>query len=95
MNKLKKIKDIDLKKMFLTEINDRIRKLQFQNNTNIKQSQGLKSAENKIKTKTQTISRIQAAEKEINKLEAEIMFCLIKNPSIYKGLQSSTNRYRF
>ena len=36
--------------MFLTEINTRIRELQFQNNTNIKRSQGSKSAENKIKT---------------------------------------------
>ena len=84
MNKLKKIKDINLKKMFLAEINDRIRKLQFQNNTNIKQSQRLKSAQDKIKPRTQTISRIQAAESEISKLEAEIMFCLIKNPKFIK-----------
>ena len=49
MNKLKKIKDIDLKKMFVAEINDRIRKLQFQNHTKINQSQGSNSAENKIK----------------------------------------------
>ena len=34
--------------MFLAEINDRIRRLQFQNKTNVKQGQGLKRAENKI-----------------------------------------------
>ena len=85
---MKKIKDIDLRKMFLIEINDRLRKLQFQNNVNIKQSQGLKSAENKIKPRARTISRIQAAEKEINKLEAEIMFCLIKNPKFIKDLKA-------
>ena len=49
----------------------------------------------KLNLESQTISRIQAAEKEINKLEAEIMFCLIKNPHIYKGFQNSTDRYRF
>ena len=88
MNKLKEIKDINLRKMFLAEINDRIRKLQFQNNTNIKQSQRLKSAQEKIKPRTQTISRIQAAESEISKLEAEIMFCLIKNPKFIKDLKA-------
>ncbi len=87
-NKLKKIKDIDLKKMFLFEINDRIRKLQFQNKTDINQTLGLKDAKNKIKPRTQTISRIQAAEKEISKLEAEIMFCLIKNPSFIEDFKA-------
>ena len=96
VNKLKKIKDIDLRKMFLTETNDRIRKLQFQNNPkNIKQSQGSKIVENKFKTKTQTISRIQAAEKEINKLEAEIMFCLIKNPILIKDFKSQLTDIEF
>ena len=96
VNKLKKIKDIDLKKMFLSEINDRIRKLQFQNNPkNIKQSQGSKIVENKFKAKTQTISSIQAAEKEINKLEAEIMFCLIKNPIFIKDFKSQLTDIEF
>ena len=82
--------------MFLTEINDRIRKLQFHNNPkNIKQSQGSKIVENKIKTKTQTISRIQAAEKEIHKLEAEIMFCLIKNPIFLKDFKAQLTDIEF
>ena len=42
----------------------------------------------KLKPRTQTISRIQAAEKEINKLEAEIMFCLIKNPIFIKDFKA-------
>ena len=34
-----------------------------------------------------TISRIQASEQEIEKLEAEIMFCLIKNPTFIKDFK--------
>jgi hypothetical protein len=34
------------------------------------------------------MSRIQVAEKEINKLEAEIMFCLIKNPVFIKEFKA-------
>ncbi len=87
-NKLQKIKDIELKKMFITEIDDNIRKLRFQNKINIYQSQGSKSSENRNQTKLQTLSRIQIAEKEINELEAEIIFCLIKNPIFIENLKT-------
>ena len=48
----------------------------------------LKSAQDKIKPRTQTISRMQLSESEISKLEAEIMFCLIKNPKFIKDLKA-------
>ena len=46
------------------------------------------NSENKIKPKKQTLSRIQASEKEIEKLEAEIMFCLIKNPKLIEDFRA-------
>ena len=95
MAKLQKIKDIELKRMFLTEINDNIKKLQFQNKRNINQSREPRNSENKNKTKSETISRIKVAEKEINKLEAEIMFCLIKNPIFIKDLKTQLTNIDF
>ena len=79
--KLQKIKDFDLKKMFLTEANNKIRKIQFSGQSYINQSNGSTVIDNNINIKKNTLSRIQASEKEIEKLEAEIMFCLIKNPT--------------
>ncbi len=85
--KIQKIKDINLRKMFLTEMNGKIREVQFQSKININQNQGSNHTENKIKSKKKSISRIQVSEKEIEKLEAEIMFCLIKNPIFIKDFK--------
>ena len=79
-SKLQKIKDANLRRMFLTEIESKIKKLQFQRNNKITQSRQLVASGNGTKTKKKTLSRIQASEKEIEKLEAEIMYCLTKNP---------------
>ena len=49
----------------------------------------------KIKTNKQKLSHIQAAEKEINKLEAEIMFCLIKNPTFIHNFKAQLNDIGF
>ena len=35
------------------------------------------------------MSRVQASEKEIEMLEAEIMFCLIKNPTFIKDFKET------
>ncbi len=77
--KLQKIKDANLRRMFLAEIESKIKKLQIQSNKKISQSGQIVASGNRIKTKKKTLSRVQASEKEIEKLEAEIMFCLIKN----------------
>ena len=86
--KLQKIKDINLKKMFLTEVDNKIRKIQFQSRINNNQSRRPTIAQNKIKSKRKTVSPIQASENEIEKLEAEIMFCLIKNPILIKDFRA-------
>ncbi len=86
--KLQKIKDINLKKMFLAEVDNKIRKVQFQSRININQSKGPPIAKNKFKGKRKTVSPIQASETEIEKLEAEIMFCLIKNPILIKDFRA-------
>ena len=78
--KLQSIKDINLKRMFLSEIENKIKRVQSQSNSNIAQNRQKAISENRIKIRKKTLSRIQASEKEIEKLEAEIMFCLIKNP---------------
>ena len=86
--KLQKIKDINLKKMFLAEVDNKIRKIQFQSRINTNQSKGPPIAQNKNKSQRKTVSPIQASENEIEKLEAEIMFCLIKNPILIKNFRA-------
>ena len=79
-NKLQKIKDVNLKRMFLAEVDNKIKGLQFHRSTKMNESRQPMVSDKKINTKKKKLNRIQASEKEIEKLEAEIMFCLIKNP---------------
>ena len=85
--KIQKIKDFSLKKMFLAEMNDKIRKTQYPSQTDTKRSSSPMLGDNKINIKKKTMSRVQASEKEIEMLEAEIMFCLIKNPTFIKDFK--------
>ena len=87
--KIQKIKDFSLKKMFLAEMNDKIRKTQYPSQTDTKRSSSPMLGNNKIKIKKKTMSRVQASEKEIEMLEAEIMFCLIKNPTFIKDFKET------
>ena len=87
--KIQKIKDFSLKKMFLAEMNDKIRKTQYPSQTDTKRSSSPMLGDNKINIKKKTMSRVQASEKEIEMLEAEIMFCLIKNPTFIKDLKET------
>ena len=87
--KIQKIKDFSLKKMFLAEMNDKIKKTQYPSQTNTKRSSSPMLGDNKINIKKKTMSRVQASEKEIEMLEAEIMFCLIKNPTFIKDFKET------
>ena len=87
--KIQKIKDFSLKKMFLAEMNDKIRKTQYPSQTDTKRSSSPMLGDNKINIKKKTMSRVQASEKEIEMLEAEIMFCLIKNPTLIKDFKET------
>ena len=87
--KIQKIKDFSLKKMFLAEMNDKIRKTQYPSQTDTKRSRSPMLGDNKINIKKKTMSRVQASEKEIEMLEAEIMFCLIKNPTFIKDFKET------
>ena len=87
--KIQKIKDFSLKKMFLAEMNDKIRKTQYPSQTDTKRSSSPILGDNKIRIKKKTMSRVQASEKEIEMLEAEIMFCLIKNPTFIKDFKET------
>ena len=87
--KIQKIKDFSLKKMFLAEMNDKIRKTQYPSQTDTKRSGNPMLDDNKINIKKKTMSRVQASEKEIEMLEAEIMFCLIKNPTFIKDFKET------
>ena len=81
--------------MYLTEMNEKIRKVQFQNKPTVGRVRESGVAENKIKKERKTISRIQASEKEIEKLEAEVMFCLIKNPSFINEFKTELTHIDF
>ena len=72
----------------MAEIESKIKKLQFRNLSKISPSRQMVNSGNRIETKRQTVSRIQASEKEIEKLEAEIMFCLIKNPFLIEDFRA-------
>ena len=87
--KIQKIKDFSLKKMFLAEMNDKIRKTQYPSQADTKRSGNPMPGDNKINIKKKTMSRVQASEKEIEMLEAEIMFCLIKNPTFIKDFKET------
>ena len=87
--KIQKIKDFSLKKMFLAEMNDKIRKTQYPSQTDTKRSSSPMLGDNKINIKKKTMSHVQASEKEIEMLEAEIMFCLIKNPNLIKEFRET------
>ena len=87
--KIQKIKDFSLKKMFLAEMNDKIRKTQYPSQADTKRSGNPMLGDNKINIKKKTMSRVQASEKEIEMLEAEIMFCLIKNPTFIKDFKET------
>ena len=87
--KIQKIKDFSLRKMFLAEMNDKIRKTQYPSQTDTKRSSSPMLGDNKINIKKKTMSRVQASEKEIEMLEAEIMFCLIKNPTFIKDFKET------
>ena len=87
--KIQKIKDFSLKKMFLAEMNDKIRKTRYPSQTDTKRSSSPMLGDNKINIKKKTMSRVQASEKEIEMLEAEIMFCLIKNPTFIKDFKET------
>ena len=86
--KIQKIKDFSLKKMFLAEMNDKIRKTQYPSQTDTKRSSPM-LGDNKINIKKKTMSRVQASEKEIEMLEAEIIFCLIKNPNLINDFRET------
>ena len=75
--------------MFLAEMNDKIRKTQYPSQTDTKRSSSPMLGDNKINIKKKTMSRVQASEKEIEMLEAEIMFCLIKNPTFIKDFKET------
>ncbi len=75
--------------MFLDEMNNKIRKTQYQSQTDTKRSISSMLGDNKMNIKKKTMSRVQASEKEIAMLEAEIMFCLIKNPTFIKDFRES------
>ena len=87
--KIQKMKDLSLKKMFLAEMNDKIKKTQYPSQTDTKRSSSPMLGDNKINIKKKTMSRVQASEKEIEMLEAEIMFCLIKNPTFIKDFKET------
>ena len=87
--KIQKIKDFSLKKMFLAEMNDKIRKTQYPSQTDTKRSSSPRLGDNKINIKKKTMSHVQASEKEIEMLEAEIMFCLIKNPTFIEDFKEA------
>ena len=87
--KIQKIKDFSLRKMFLAEMNDKIRKTQYPTQTDTKRSTSPMLGDNKINIKKKTMSHVQASEKEIEMLEAEIMFCLIKNPTFIKDFKET------
>ena len=87
--KIQKIKDFSLKKMFLAEMNDKIRKIQYPSQTDTKRSRSPMLGDNKINIKKKTMSHVQASEKEIEMLEAEIMFCLIKNPTLIEDFKET------
>ena len=69
--------------------------MQFQNKTTISRARERGVAENEIKKEKKTISRIQTSEKEIEKLEAEIMFCLIKNPTFINEFKAELTNIDF
>ena len=75
--------------MFLTEINNKIRQIQFPAQTSIKRSKSSTLGDNKTSSKKKNVSHVQASEKQIEKLEAEIMFCLIKNPTFIKDFKET------
>ena len=87
--KIQKIKDFSLKKMFLAEMNDKIRKTQYPSQTDTKRSSSPMLGDNKINIKKKTMSRVQASEKEIEMLEAEIIICLIKNPNLINDFKET------
>jgi DNA primase len=87
--KIQKIKDFSLKKMFLAEMSDKIRKTKYPSQTDTKRSSSPMLGDNKINIKKKTMSHVQASEKEIEMLEAEIMFCLIKNPTFIKDFKET------
>ena len=87
--KIQKMKDLSLKKMFLAEMNDKIKKTQYPYQTDTKRSRSPMLGDNKINIKKKTMSHVQASEKEIEMLEAEIMFCLIKNPTFIKDFKET------
>ncbi len=87
--KVEKIKDFSLKKMFLAEMNNKIRKTQFPSQIDTKRSSSSTLGNSKTNIKKKTMSRVQASEKEIEMLEAEIMFCLIKNPTFIKDFRDA------
>ena len=93
--KIQKIKDFSLKKMFLAEMNDKIRKTQYPSQADTKRSGNPMLGDNKINIKKKTMSRVQASEKEIEMLEAEIMFCLIKNPTLIKDFKETLTDLEF
>lgn len=93
--KLQNIRDISLKRMFLSEIENKIKGVQSQSNTKIEQNRQRVFSESQIKTKKKTFTRIQASEKEIEKLEAEIMFCLIKNPTFIDDFRAELTNLDF
>ena len=93
--KLQKIEDLNLRKMFLAEMMNKIREAQFPTKINIKRSNGSKVDHNKNRSKKNSMSHIQTSEKEIVKLEAEIMFCLIKNPQFVKDFKEDLSNLEF
>ncbi len=87
--KTQKIKDLNLRKMFLAELNKKIRETQYSPQTGAKRSGSSTLVDKKININKKTISHIQASEKEIEKLEAEIIFCLIKNPTFIQDFKEA------
>ncbi len=89
-NKLQTIKDVSLKKMFLSEIDNSIRKVQFQGTSGLIQRKARTPASttSKHQFRKKTLTSIQSSEREIEKLEAEIMFCLVKNPNLLRDLKA-------
>ena len=86
-NKLQKITDTNLKKMFLFEIEKKIKATHYDNISNFSSIKKATIPKNKNTVQKNTQSSIQASEREIEKLEAEIIFCLAKNPEIIKELK--------
>ena len=88
------IKDVEVRKLFLSKIGEKLNK--FNTSTKFKKNTQFKSEKHFYSgLKAKKSNSFKESERELEKIEAEIIYCLVNNPSLFIENRMNLNELEF